>query len=161
MVLRVPTGDGVLVVLVQQEPSLLAGVVGAGADQNEATLKLLTEKIDVQLTFRHCAAGVRLLALDVMLPRPRIPDDHVAAAVLSGRDEALEVEVLDRVVFDVKGRSAYVWVKRRALRHGPADEDPVDFKAEVVMQPARTVPLYDESRTAVIGPLRIDLARGL
>ena len=41
-------------------------------------------------------------------PRAPVPDDDVAGAVLLGRDHALEVEVLDRVVLDVDGHPALV-----------------------------------------------------
>ena len=49
MVLGVPTGDGVLVVLVQQQPLLLAGRVDVGAHQHEPALQLLAVQVDVDL----------------------------------------------------------------------------------------------------------------
>ena len=54
-------------------------------------------------------------------PGAPVPHDHVAAAVLAARDDALEVEVVERVVLDVDGQALDVGVERRALRHRPAD----------------------------------------
>ena len=55
----------------------------------------------------------RLLLRDERAP---VPDDDVAGAVLALRDDALEVEVLDRVVLDVDRHPADLGVERRALR---------------------------------------------
>ena len=46
-------------------------------------------------------------------PRAGVPDDDVAAAVLAGRDDALEVDVLERVVLDVERGPAHGRVERR------------------------------------------------
>ena len=54
------------------------------------------------------------------LPGAPVPDDDVAGAVLLGGDDALEVEVLDRVVLDVDGHPPDGRVEGRALGHGPA-----------------------------------------
>ena len=43
----------------------------------------------------------------VRLPGAAVPDDDVAAAVLAGGDDALEVEVLHRVVLDVDRQAAH------------------------------------------------------
>src|SRR5215471_1255901 len=78
------------------------------------------------------------------VPRTFVPHDDVSAAVLAGRDDPLEVEVLHRVVFDVKGRPAGGSIQRWAFRDGPAGEYPVDLEPEVVVQPAGPVALDDE-----------------
>src|SRR6185436_13035571 len=68
--------------------------------------------------------------------------------VLLGRDHALEVEVLDRVVLDVDGHPAVSRVERQALGDGPADEDALDLEAEVVVEPRRAMALDDEPARA-------------
>ena len=78
------------------------------------------------------------------LPGAPVPDDDVAGAVLLGRDDALEVEVLDRVVLDVDGHAPDLRVEGRALGDGPADEDAVDLEAEVVVEARRAMALDDE-----------------
>ena len=87
------------------------------------------------------------------LPGAPVPDDDVAGAVLLGRDDALEVEVLDRVVLDVDGHPADVRVEGQALGDGPGDEDARDLEAEVVVEAGGAVALDDEAA-------RADRARG-
>ena len=111
-------------------------------------LQLLAVQVDVQLAGRDSRRRVGAL---VGFPRPRVPDDDVAAAVLPGRDHALEVDVLQRVVLDVEGGSAHIRVERRSLRDGPADEHARDLEPEVVVQPPGPVSLHHESRCCLLG----------
>src|SRR5258707_14925946 len=98
----------------------------------------------MELAVGHRTTRVRRITGLVRLPGPGIPDDHVAAAVLPGRDDALEVEVVHWVILDVEGGSPYAWVQRRALRDGPAHEHTVDFEPKVVVQTASAMPLHHE-----------------
>ena len=93
------------------------------------------------------AGGHRVERVVALGERPRspVPDDHVAAAVLAGGDHALEVEVVERVVLDVGRQALHVGVERRTLGHRPAEQDARRLQAEVVVQPARPVPLHDEA----------------
>ena len=84
------------------------------------------------------------------LPRAPVPDDHVAAAVLALGDDALEVEVLDRVVLDVHREPPRLRVERRPLRHRPAGQHAVDLEPEVVVQAAGPVALHDEPATVAL-----------
>jgi hypothetical protein len=152
MVLRIPVGDGIVVVLVQQQPLLLvAAAVAAAADQHQAAAELGAVHVRMQLAARHRRG--RVVGL-VGLPGADVPDDDVAAAVLTGRDHALEVEILDRVVLDVDGHPAGLGIERRALRHRPADQDPVDLEPQVVVQPAGAMSLHDEPRLVSRGRSR-------
>jgi hypothetical protein len=149
VLLRVPSLDGVLVALVQQEPLLLATVGPLKPDQDEAATQLVPEDLGVQLAGRH--RGCRVVGA-VRLPRPGIPHDHVATAVLPGRDHPLEVQVLDRVVLDVHGVAPRRRVECRSLRDGPAHQHPVDLEAQVVVQAAGPVALDDEPWSGPGGP---------
>ena len=139
VVLGVPAGDGVVVVLVQQEP---VPVASAAVDEDEATGQLLAAQVDVEIA--GVDGGLRVVALGEG-PGAPVPDDDVAAAVLTGRDHPLEVEVVQRVVLDVHGEAPSVRVDRRSLGHRPADEDTVDLEAQVVVEPAGPVTLDDEA----------------
>ena len=104
VVLGVPAVHGVLVALVQQQPLLLAAASscrGAPAPTGRAASRRAPRR--AARPPRHGRA--RVVGLD-RLPGAGVPDDDVAAAVLAGRDHALEVEVLDRVVLDVHRRAA-------------------------------------------------------
>ena len=144
MLLRVPSGHDELVLLVQQQPALLARVVHRRPDEDELPLQLLAVQLHVELAVAHRVDRVAALALVVVVPGAGVPHDDVAAAVLARGDDALEVVVLQRVVLDVERRAAYRRVERGALRDGPAGEDPAHLQTEVVVQPAGPVPLHDE-----------------
>ena len=131
---------GVLVALVEQHP-LLALARRAAAHEREVAVQLLAEQIEVQV------AGLdgcdRVVGVG-QLPRAPVPHDHVAAAVLAGRDHALEVEVPERMVLDVDRHPLRGRIERRALRHRPAEQHARRLEPQVVVQPGRPVALHDE-----------------
>ncbi len=53
-------------------------------------------------------------------PRSPVPHDHVAAAVLAAGDDALEVEVVERMILDLHGHALHVGIERRPLRAPPS-----------------------------------------
>ncbi len=143
VLLRVPSEQGVLVVLVQEQPLFLARPVLVPPDEDEPAGQLLALEVDVELALLD--GGDRLgVGRAGGRPRPPVPHDDVAAAVLALGDDALEVEVLDGVVFHVDGQLPGFGVERRALGDGPAGEHPVDLQPEVVVQPGGPVALDDE-----------------
>ena len=75
-----------------------------------------------------------------------VPDDHFARAVLPGRNHALERRVVVGVILDVHGEALFVTIERRALGHGPGQEDAVAFEPEVVVQPRGGMLLDDEQQ---------------
>ena len=146
MLLRVPALPGVVVALVEHQPLFLARTVRARAHEHEAAGELLAEHVGVQLP-----VGDRLgrVVGGVGLPPAAVPDDHVAPAVLAVRDDAFEVDVLDRVILDVHGQPSHRGIERRAPRHRPTGEDTVDLEAHVVVQRVGAVPLHHESKMSV------------
>src|SRR5690606_17299211 len=141
MILRIPPGHRMLVVLVQQQPLVAPGLVGAGSHEDEAATQLLAAHVQVQLALLQFASRVTRL---VRRPGAGVPDDHVAAAVLAGGDDPLEVEVLQRMVLHVKRRPPYLRIQRRPLRNRPAHQHTVDLQPKVVMQAPGTMPLHDK-----------------
>ena len=85
-----------------------------------------------------------LLLLDELVGSP-VPDLDRAGAVLPGRDLALEVAVVERVILDVHRQVPLAERERDALRHRPAQEHPVPLEAEVVVEAAGGVALDDEA----------------
>ena len=75
-----------------------------------------------------------------------IPDLDRAGPVLPGRDLALEVRVVERVVLDVDGEMPFALLERHALRHGPAGERAVALEPEVVVEPPGGMALHDEAQ---------------
>ena len=141
VVLRVPALDGVVVVLVEQEPLRLAAA-GAAAHEHEPTAQLLPLQVEVEIA--RVDRLHRVLAVG-HLPGPPVPHDDVATAVLPVGDHALEVEVAERVVLHVHGHALHVGIEGRALRHRPADQHPVGFESEVVVQRPGAVALHHEA----------------
>ena len=85
-----------------------------------------------------------LLLLDELVGAP-VPDLDRAGPVLPGRDLALEVAVVERVILDVHRQVPLAERERDALRHRPAQEHPVPLEAEVVVEAAGGVALDDEA----------------
>ena len=146
MVLGVPAADRGLVLLLQHQPSL-AAIVGIGPDDRVSALEALAVQDELDLALAEADAGGWLAWLG--LPGSPVPDDDVSPAVLLRRNDALEVEVLDRVVLGAHRQAADLRVEGRALRDGPADEDAVDLEAEVVVQRRRAMPLNGEAAAAL------------
>ncbi len=86
--------------------------------------------------------GVRPF-LDVVVAR--VPDRHLAAAVLALRDVALEGRVLQGMVLGVHGQMVLLRGLGQALRQGPRGQDAVAFEPEVPVQAPRVVLLNHES----------------
>ena len=144
-ILGVPAFHGVLVVLVHQQP--LVGAGPAGAHQDEPAAQLFPVHIGVELA-RLDRRG--WIIGGVRLPGAAVPHDHVPAAVLAPRDDALEVEVLQRVVLDVHRDPLDVRIEGGPLGYRPADQDATDLETEVVVQPPGPVPLHDEPLPAAV-----------
>ena len=62
-----------------------------------------------------------------------VPQLDGAAAVLALGDRALEVAIIQRMVFDFHGQALVMRIERRALGHGPGFEYPVEFEAEIIV----------------------------
>ena len=70
--------------------------------------------------------------------------DHAAAAIAALRDVAFELAVLDRVVFHVRREMLRGGIERRTFRHSPGLQGSADFKAEIVVEVRRVMPLDAE-----------------
>ena len=114
MLLRVPALDGVVVVLLDQQPLVPPAIP---PHEGEPAAQLLAEEGEVQVARRDRLDRVVPLG---QRPATPVPHDDVAAAVLAGGDDALEVEVVERVVLDVGGEPLDVGVERRTLRAPPS-----------------------------------------
>ncbi len=73
-----------------------------------------------------------------------IPHDDRARAVVAGRNHALEVAVLERMVFDGDCKMLVGGIHRGAFRNRPRAQDAFHLESEIVVEAARRVLLYDE-----------------
>jgi hypothetical protein len=134
-----------IVAALEQEPALLlAGA--ARLHEVPAPVQLLAAERERQPPLLHRRAGVAL-----GLPRAVVPHDDGAAAVLTRRDHALEVGVVERVILGPHGEPALGRREARALGHRPRPHHALVLEPEVVVHPARGVLLDDEraSRTGL------------
>ena len=91
-------------------------------------------------------------------PLAAIPHDHAAGAVVPGRDDPLEVAVLERMILDFDGEALVGLVVRRPLRHRPRAEDAVHLQPQIEVEIPRGV-LVDDERPAGNGRDRPDRLR--
>jgi hypothetical protein len=126
--------------LLQQQPVLLTL---AHAHQRPPSAELVPEQLQLELAARVLLAYVLGLERAVRAP---VPHDHGPGAVVAGRDHALEVCVLERMVLDVHREPLLLRAHRRPLRHRPALEHALHFETQVEVQVARPVLLHHETR---------------
>src|SRR5690606_9773958 len=103
------------------------------------------------------AALVGRSGIAVGLPDAAVPDDHIARAVLPGRNAALEAAVVQWMVFHMHGQALVAGIQARTLGHCPALQGAVQLPWEVVAQAPGSV-LLDN---ATPGALGTRLAQGL
>jgi hypothetical protein len=128
-----------VVTILDEQPVLpvLAGLA-AHAHQVPDALETLAVQTELQLAGAIARSGIA-----DGLPRAAVPQHHRAAAVLAGRNDALEAAVLDRVILDVDGEAFRPGLDARALGDGPAFQRAVEFQPEIEVEPARCVLLHD------------------
>ena len=148
---------GVGVVVLDQQPvvSLAALAVLFHPYKDETAAQPLTLQHDLEIALPQALARI---GPGLRRPVATVPQHYRAAAVLSLRDRAFEVAIVERVVLDLHRQTANLRVQRRALGHRPGLEHPVELQAEVVVQPRRLV-LLDHEAQAVRGARRFAPAR--
>src|SRR6202171_1830456 len=111
-------------------------VLAVGPKQDVSTLELFAVEDD-----HDFAVGP---VLDVV--SAAVPDQNLARAVVAGRDVAMKVDVVERVVLHVDREVIGLRVHGNALRDRPGDEHAIVLEPEVPVQPPRVVLLDDEPR---------------
>jgi hypothetical protein len=91
-----------LVAALDQQPLGLALGGALHAQQHPAALQLLAAELELET-----AAPQAVGSIAPRLPGAAIPHQHRAAAVLAFRDDAFEVAVLERMVFDLDREAAF------------------------------------------------------
>src|SRR5690606_17648464 len=71
------------------------------------------------------------------------------------RDDAFIVMVGNRMVLRANGKTLVLRQIARPLRHGPAPEDAVPFKAEIIMQPGCVMLLDGEEQILLAAARRL------
>src|SRR5690606_15889134 len=121
-------------------------------DEAEAAVELLAHEREHEASLVVGTRRIPLGAVDASIPEHDRP-----AAVLTRRDDAFELAVLERVVLGRDGEAALFGVEARALRHRPRLEHAVDLEAQIVVQAPRIVFLDAEHAGFAGAPRRPDL----
>ena len=114
-----------------------AAIGTAGADQDPTSLQLGPFEGELDLS-----GPIVGLGLTQRLPGPSVPDHHRSASVFSGRNQSLEVAIVERMVFDLDGQPLLRRVEAWSLRNRPTLECTSHFEPEIVMQMAGVMLLH-------------------
>src|SRR6185295_17523561 len=144
--LRVGAGARGAVLALEQQPLAPIGLALAGSTSSAHQMKAAAQLLALQLEV-DAPAAQRVLGVALRLPGAAIPEQHRAAAVLSLRDHAFKIAVLERVILGLHGQAFHARIEARPLRHGPAQEHAVELQPKVVVQAASIVLLHHESVT--------------
>src|SRR6185436_13619706 len=101
----------------------------------------------------HVPLAVAGARIALRPPHALVPDLHLARAVVPFRNHALELRVVERMVFDVLREALDAGVGARLVGNRPALQRAVEFQPEVVVQAARGVLLDDVAQFIRIAPL--------
>ena len=137
---------GRLVAVLDEEPigPFAAVAVRAHADKHPAAVQPDTLQFEFKLPGRECSLRRSRPQRPPIAPIPQL---HSAAAILSVRNRAFKIAVIEWVVFDFHGESLVARIKRRAFGYSPGFEHASQFEPQVVMQTPRRVLLYDEAQS--------------
>ena len=135
------------VALLEQQPVLLAPVLarlGLQPRQHPAAVQLLAGQPELE------GAGRQAL-LDIVHRRPDagVPDDHRPAAIFAFGDDALEVDIFERMVLGLDRQPLVGRVERGPFRHRPALQHVADLQPQIIVVGGRMVLVHDEAVAAV------------
>ena len=147
---------GPLVGLLDEQP-LLAGVVAPlERDQREAPAQLVAVQLEQQLAVLEAVLEVLEGQVGAV-----VPHHDLASAVVAGRNRALEIRVLHRMVFHLHGEALVLGIHGRPLGHRPGLQHVADFQPEVPVQARRGMLLHDEQPPRAGQRRRLGTAEGL
>ena len=133
---------------------LVPGPARLHVDEGEVAFQLLAVQAKLQV-----ALGEHLARVALRLPCADVPDHDCARAIVARRNDALEVEVRNRMIFHLHGEALVGGIERRTFGHGPGFQYAFHLKAEVVMQAGSAVLLHHEAAPLALAQLGRRLGR--
>lgn len=142
------------IVVFDQQPicPLAAVAIIAHAHQHEAAVQALALQGELEVAF--CQRLLRAL-ISFRFPIAPIPEHDRAAAVLTFRNGAFEVAIVQRVILDLDCQPLVVRVEGWAFGDSPGFKDAIELEPQVVVQPGGIMFLDDEATAIATGELRI------
>src|SRR5215475_12027479 len=142
--LSIPSEPRKGVRFLDEQPALVIPVFRAPcAYQRPAAVELLAFEFELEMPLLVGLPSIRLRR-----PGSAIPDHDRPGAVFLGRDDPLELTILERMILNVHRQALVVGIEARALRHRPAQQYAIEFETEVVVHTPRGVLLNDEAERA-------------
>ena len=136
-------GLGIGIPVLDQQPigPFPAITFAAHPDQDPAASQACTLQREFKIAAVEC-----LLRRSAALGNPitSVPQLNRAAAVLSTGNRALEISIVQRMIFDFDCQALIRRIERRTLGDGPGLEHSIELQPQVVVQAPRRVLLYDE-----------------
>ena len=139
--------SAIFVALFEQEPMSLArlAVLAAAADQHPASVQLFAVQREFQAAL---AKPFSASPTGSHVPRSQSRTDPPPYSPCG--NDAFEVSVFDRVIFNVHRQSLDGRIQRRALRHRPTHQHAAEFQSEVIVQ-VRSVVFLNHEAEAIAG----------
>src|SRR5215471_2399737 len=142
--LSIPSEASKGVRLLDEQPALVIPVFRAPcAYQGPAAVEFLALEFELEMPLLVGLPRIRLRR-----PSSAIPHHDRPSAVFLGRDNALELSILERMILDVHRQALVVGIEARSLRHCPAQQHAIELETEVVVHTPRGVLLNDEAERA-------------
>ena len=134
---------GELVAMLDQQPVVAPGfeLIVLHPHQHPAAMQFLAVQAEFEI-----ALGQHLVGVAFRRPGAAVPQHHRAAAILALGNGALEVAVIEGMVFHFHRQPLFGRVQRRPARHRPGTKGTVQLQPEVVMQPGRGMLLDDKAQ---------------
>ncbi len=135
-------------------------------DQREVSLQLLSVETKFQIALGQHRGRFGLGSRHVLplhrnrrkrLPRAHIPNHHRARAVIAFRDDALEVEIRNRMILHLHSQPLVRRIERWPLRHRPRFQHALHLQAKVIVQPRGVMLLYHESMPGLASQLSAEV----
>ena len=138
-------GVRAFILVLDEKPvvALSAEAVVLHLDEHPTAFQLLASEHEFQLAVAELLLGA--LVAD-RCPEPTIPKHHRTATVLSLRNRAFEVAVVERMVLHLHGQTLIVRINRWTPRDRPRFEHAIEFKPEIVVQACCRMFLDDEAQ---------------
>ena len=140
-----------LVAMLDEQPraaflSPVAGITTLGADEHPRSFQLVSLERELQIALLD-----RLIHI-VNLRRPcaAVPQ-HDDAGAIAGGDDAFELAVVERVIFDVHREPLRRRIERGSFRDRPGEQHAVVLESKVVVQVTGEVLLHAEEARGFAG----------
>ena len=99
--------------------------------------------------------GIAFARIAFRNPMTAIPHDHRSGPILILRNHPFEITVFERMIFDMNREALIAGNETRTLGNRPTLQDAVEFEPKIIMQPAGSMLLHDETQISGLAVSRV------